>query len=265
MIRRCLNLWWFLFLILGCSTNEPMIDFLQEEEVQLATPKLMIDSVLFKHSTKVTVANTVTGGEIYYSIDSGKSKIYNNPFYISETGLLQVVAKKTNYRSSEPISRQLIKLSKKKIEASISISHQPSENYPGNGPESLLDLERGSLDFKNGNAWSGFQKPEIEIQLKLKKATQLSSVYCSFLQDHNSWIFQPKEIQVWSSGKIIGKKEISIPMKPENPIMNFISVNLPEDIYTYLEVKIINLKNIPSWHPGAGTPPWLFIDEIILK
>ncbi len=265
MKRSYLIPFYLIIFLLGCSTNEQDVDFLQEAEVQLATPKVRIDSILFKKMAKVEVLHILRGVEIYYTINRSSPKKYIEPFYISETAALEIIAKKSNYQSSEPFSTQLIKLSKKKIEATISLSHSPSENYPGNGPESLLDLERGSLNFKNGNAWSGFQEPVIEIDFNLNKSTELSTIFCSFLQDHNSWIFQPNEIQVWSEGKEIGKTEIAIPKEPKSPRMNFISVNLPENSYKDLKLKIINLKNIPSWHPGAGTPPWLFIDEIILQ
>ncbi len=266
MIRRGLFLFYsIILLILGCSTNAHRVDFLQEQEVQLASPKIIIDSILFKKSAKIEAINIPTGSKVYYTINSREKKKYNGPFYISETGQLEVIAKTSNYQSSESISLELIKLPKKKIEASLSFSPEPSESYPGNGPSSLLDLERGTLNFKDGNAWSGFQHSAIEIDIKLERPTSLSTVFCSILQDHNSWIFQPHKIQIWSGGKEIGNTNISIPMEFKNPSMNFISINLPEGTYKDLKVKIINLKNIPAWHPGAGTPPWLFIDEIILK
>ena len=33
----------------------------------------------------------------------------------------------------------------------------------------------------------------------------------------------------------------------------------------YVRIKAYNFGKIPSWHPGAGGDPWIFIDEIIIE
>lgn len=241
------------------------INFLQESEIQLASPKILVDSILFKESASIRILNIVENGVVSYSLDDGAKQKYLEPFQITQTNLLKVTGKKEGYKNSEEVYLNLIEIPHQKMEATISLSHPPSETYPGNGPASLLDLQRGTLNFKEGNYWSGFQNSEIEIDLKLAKSLPLTKVYCSILMDHNAWIFQPKEIQIWDREKEIGREEISIPKEQKDAKLNFITVNLPAGIYSDLKVKIINLKEIPAWHPGAGTSPWLFIDEIIVK
>ncbi len=33
----------------------------------------------------------------------------------------------------------------------------------------------------------------------------------------------------------------------------------------YVRMRAFNFGKIPSWHPGAGGNPWIFVDEIIIK
>ena len=33
----------------------------------------------------------------------------------------------------------------------------------------------------------------------------------------------------------------------------------------YVRIRAFNFGKIPSWHPGAGGDPWIFIDEIFVN
>ena len=32
----------------------------------------------------------------------------------------------------------------------------------------------------------------------------------------------------------------------------------------YVRMRVFNFGKIPSWHPGAGGDPWIFIEEIFI-
>ena len=36
-------------------------------------------------------------------------------------------------------------------------------------------------------------------------------------------------------------------------------------IYKHYRFTVLNLKKLPVWHPGKGTPAWIFIDELFLN
>jgi hypothetical protein len=42
------------------------------------------------------------------------------------------------------------------------------------------------------------------------------------------------------------------------------AINKPTP-YKYYKFVATNLKKLPNWHPGKGTPAWIFIDEIFLN
>ena len=35
--------------------------------------------------------------------------------------------------------------------------------------------------------------------------------------------------------------------------------------YKYYRFTLLNLKKLPTWHPGKGTPGWIFVDELFLN
>jgi hypothetical protein len=35
--------------------------------------------------------------------------------------------------------------------------------------------------------------------------------------------------------------------------------------YRYYKFTVLNIKKLPDWHPGKGTPGWIFIDELFLN
>ncbi len=269
--------------LIGCSTkksaatkelNNPAeklkthqevdIDFLQENNVQLAKPQLMIDSILFKKSATITIGLDLEDVIIRYTINGGTPHLYSHPIQIMETAVLTITAEKSGYKSSAISDIQIIKVPNKKINATVTLAQNPSENYPGNGAQSLMDLEQGTLNFKENNEWLGFQNDEIDVNISFNDPTRLKSLYCSLLIDHGAWIFQPKEIQIWNKGQMVGNKTFFTPIKQMDAALKIIPIDILEGTYSDLIVRIINRDSIPHWHPGAGTPPWLFIDEIIV-
>ena len=35
--------------------------------------------------------------------------------------------------------------------------------------------------------------------------------------------------------------------------------------YKFYRFTLLNLKKLPKWHPGKGTPAWIFVDELFLN
>jgi hypothetical protein len=40
---------------------------------------------------------------------------------------------------------------------------------------------------------------------------------------------------------------------------------IPPITARYVRVRAYNFGKIPSWHPGAGGEPWIFVDEIFIR
>ncbi len=276
--QSCIFLWLFCFFLVGCSLkNQPSnnnfkllkqeganekINYLQESAVQLTTPQVFVDSLIFAQASNISMDLDLEGSEIFYSINQGSAQKYYKPIQIFESSSLKVEAKRAGNRNSEPVEFRFIKAPKKETKFSIYVAPEASTKYPGGGPQSFVDLKKGTKNFKEGNLWSGFQEEEIEIILEFEKPQSINKIHLSFLEDHNSWIFLPHELKVWGEEKLVGEKKLHDPLKALESDMKFVELELSDGLYTRFRINILS-KDIPEWHAGVGTTPWLFLDEII--
>jgi len=266
----------FMMLSMGCAKslthlnkqNEVLkeVAYLKEAEVQLSEPQIEIDSLIFKNSALVTMLFAVEDAQIKYALNDSKFEIYREAIEIKESSLLRVHSIKEGFIPSKTKEIQLINDVGKLNGAAIEIRPLPSEQYPGSGAATLIDLEKGTRNFRDGNKWLGFDKQKITINLTLPQPKEINKVYLSVLIDHSSWIFAPESITLYINEAKVKSRTQQMPLESEPASMKMYSLKLNNSIRgSRLKVEIQNLSQIPSWHAGKGTPPWLFIDEIIVE
>jgi len=270
--------WWAIAcLFLGCSQTTlqqmetPLVEkqkekiaFLQTEMVQLSDPIIVADSLLFRKSAQVHLEFDLPEAEIFYSLNDGEAQKYETDFVIKESTLLKVQARRKGMVDSDWIEQVLVKLNDKTQNVSIDLNPLPHENYPGSGTNTLIDAQKGSLDFRANNAWLGFMAPEVSIFLEFEEETSIDKIHLSLLADAPSWIFLPDSITVWQKEQLVGSIDIAPTKKSDKTTLKTIPINIVSDKYKYLKIIILNQKEIPDWHPGKGASPWLFIDEIFI-
>lgn len=161
----------------------------------------------------------------------------------------------------------------KKIEY---LSAKPHKLYSSRGNSSLLDGRRGGLNFRDGN-WQGFSKEDFSVIIDLGKKTSINKIEAGFYQYSNSWIFLPKKVRFLTSldgekFEELGKEEEGFKklqrkrgkfiFSPSNVIMSSFGARHQA---RYVKVEAENIGIVPNWHEAAGSPAWLFIDEIIIE
>ncbi|WP_350290393.1 chitobiase/beta-hexosaminidase C-terminal domain-containing protein [uncultured Croceitalea sp.] len=251
----------------SCKQNsEPK--FAENKLFELAPPRVVIDSTIFKNSTVITAYFEVDGAKIRYTTDGGNveksSTIYKGPLEVNETGNYNFKVFHPDYQPSKQISTKVVKINQSISDALIITSPQPHANYKGTGINSLTDLKKGSTQFRNGSYWLGFLSPTTTIQLNLKKELPISKIVLSTLKDHNSWIFSPKSIAVTSNSKHIGDLKLESPDSAQLTQLEFIEIPLEQGVYSEINLQL-TMENIPEWHQGKGTIPFFFIDEILVE
>ena len=134
--------------------------------------------------------------------------------------------------------------------------------------EVLVDGKRGYLDYGSGQ-WIGQETNNLEFIVDLKESQSISEVAVGFLHDPDNWIFKPTGMVVSSSAD---GKSFSEVVALDVPNTNFERKTYKGLLSTkagskgrYIKIKINNIKICPDDHKGAGSPAWLFIDEIIIK
>ena len=106
--------------------------------------------------------------------------------------------------------------------------------------------------------------------INLGKKRPCTSVSTGFLQDENSWIFMPTQLEVLMSNN--GKDFVplgitlnTIDVTQKGTIIQDLQVKFPKIAARYIRVKAENRKICPNQHKGAGYPAWIFADEIIIR
>jgi hexosaminidase len=149
-------------------------------------------------------------------------------------------------------------------------SPPPSPRYPGTGTRTLTDGAFGSLDLHDG-LWQGWQGADVEAVLDLGRPTPIAAVEGSFLQATRSWVLLPREVTVWLSDdgttwREAGTATHDKPAERADPFVYRLTVAVPTGATAqWVKVQARNAGPLPAWHPGAGSPSWIFCDEIVVR
>jgi hypothetical protein len=264
------------YFILGCcviftSCKEKEVDVYAAAEIfELAAPKIEVDSLLFNTSAEVAAVFNLEGADIRYTIDGGDvtsdARLYQSPLTVNEPTEFSFRAFHPDYLPSKVVRMRLLKVKKEMSTAQISLTPQADSNYRGHGAKGLVDLQKGTTQFRAGNSWMGFQGEQIRIVLDFENQTSISKLIVSSLNDHGSWVFLPKSIRVFTDRKEkIGSISIPLPTAVEPKSISLLDVPVIAGSYKSIEVHIDLLETIPQWHQGKGTAPFFFIDEILVE
>jgi len=90
-------------------------------------------------------------------------------------------------------------------------------------------------------------------------------IVVSALTNQSNWIFAPGKVEVFHGDSLIGEMTYLKSKKETLNKATFLNVPVKKGIYDTLKVVIYPLEEIPEWHQGKGTTPWVFIDEIIIQ
>lgn len=257
-----------LILLVSCTPKVQIpTSFTPTQTFQLATPQLLIDSIIFQKTALAELELRQKGTQIRYTLDgsavSKESLLYTVPIQLKQSGILKARAFHEDFKPSETIEQPFFKITPFSKNTKISVLPAPHPKYSNGGISILTDLKTGSENFQTGH-WLGFKSKEITIDMQFEQPKTISKVYLRLLNNHRSWIFMPNSIKIYFDNQQIGKMDYAIPTKNlPTTIQNIsIPINISQKPLKDLRIKIINLSSIPDFHNGKGYTPWLFIDEI---
>jgi hypothetical protein len=153
---------------------------------------------------------------------------------------------------------------KKKV---IFISPDTTKFAPGVSSR-LTDGIRGSHDYDYN--WFAFYGKDLEVIIDLEAVKKVRRVESAYYQ-YGFWLrLMPKKVEYFTSmdGKnfeLAGAIENTLPIDQYGGQQrDFIAEFLPRDA-RYIKVKAYTIGNTPEWHPGAGRPANMLIDEIVVE
>ena len=234
----------------------------------IAVPIIEGDSRVFNEKAAIKLQCPTKGTLPFYSTDGRDNfiKMYERPINIGETTTIKAICVDEN-RDESRISEA--KFIKKPNDWTVNIASKYNRQYTGGGDEGLIDGIRGTVNFASGE-WQGYQGKTFEAVIDLQGETEIKEVGGGFLQSARSWIWMPDriEFEVSSDGSNFTKIADLKPAFPQTD-MNTVTKDFVQSVTPtkarYVRVKAYNFGKIPSWHPGAGGDPWIFVDEIFIR
>ncbi len=207
---------------------------------------------------------------IFYSINNGDFIRYIDPFLIKDNAKLNFFV--TNGRDSTPI--QTATFTKLPDDKEVFLKSKYGKTYHAGGPMGLVDGINGKTNWRAGD-WQGYQGQDFEAVIKYTGEDEVETLSANFLQDQRAWIFYPTEVSFYESSdslnwNLIETISLENKKKRDDDNVSIFKVNTKEHLNgsttkLYYKVKARNYGALPKWHPGAGHPAYIFIDEIELK
>jgi hypothetical protein len=96
----------------------------------------------------------------------------------------------------------------------------------------------------------------------------------SSLVDIGSFIFPPTRLEVWGGpdehhlkrlGTLTPAQPDSIAGRKATPYLTDYRIEFPPQSVHCLKVIANPVAKLPNWHPGKGTPGWIFFDELLVN
>lgn len=217
----------------------------------------------------VELSNEIPGSSIVYTTDGNEpgvgSPIYTQPLLMEASATLKASTVTNQQVRNIQASKQNF-IIHKGVGKNVSYVHQPAKSYPANGPNSLVDGIKGTATV--GKYWHGFSADDLIATVDLGKPANLHQISLGCLQAYRSWIFLPQwvKFEVSADGKQFTEvKTVQTPFDiNENYLQYDFKVSLNSVSARYVRVTAKN-NTCPPGHPGAGTPAWIFADEIVIE
>lgn len=169
-----------------------------------------------------------------------------------------------------PIQRTITVIEHRARDAEVRLTRNPSPRYPGTGRWTLVDGLLGSTDLHDG-LWQGWLGRDLEATIDLGAPTPIRSIAASFLQATPSWVLMPVSLTCEHSLDAVhwapaGRTTHDISPRLDDPQRVELECRLGIAIRArHIRVVARNFGPLPSWHPGAGKPSWIFADEIVVR
>ncbi|MFT4663952.1 MAG: putative alpha-1,2-mannosidase [Polaribacter sp.] len=239
-----------------------------KEHLIMPLPFVAEGSRVFKKETIISLNSKEEDVTIYYTMDgskpTAKSAEYKKSLPIKETTMMSFFARKKGLPDSKVVTATFMKIHE---ERSIELKTKYASPYSASGNDALIDLLRGGSDFRTGT-WQGYEGKDLDATVDLGSVLDLKTIALSCLQDQNSWIFMPTEVQYETSVdgkkfKALGTYVNEIDRKEDGSIIQSFEI-IANTRARYIRVKAYNAGLVPNWHKGAGGKSWLFADEILV-
>jgi hypothetical protein len=132
----------------------------------------------------------------------------------------------------------------------------------------LTDGKRGSHDYDNN--WINFAGKDLEVVIDLDNVKQVRKIGSGYYQ-LGFWLrLLPTNVEYYTSkdGKdfeLVGNVLNTLPIDQYGGYLREFNIDFAPREARYIKVKARSMGNTPGWHPGAGRPAHMLVDEIVVE
>lgn len=214
--------------------------------------------VLLKLDTKLD------GGKIVYTTDGSaptpKSTPYTTPIPVQQTGDIRAAV----YQEDKRFGNEYVQtfLFHHALGKKVTLSTPPNQNY-NPGREALVNGIEGAEKFSD-NQWLGYNGGNMTATIALDSIQDIHLLGLNTLSAKGDWIYPPRQVTFFVSDDGKTFKEVYKQNTFDKNGINQVRGKLDNVRGRYVKVVAENNGKIPAGAPGAGSPAWLFVDEIIV-
>lgn len=234
------------------------------EKQNLIVPYLKNANSTFSKKMRIELVNPNPTGRIVYHTSNNKIKTYKKAVKLRKTETL------TTWITNDSVNSYKVTSTHKKVNDKwdIQLNSLPHSQYQGESYRELIDQQNGGNDFRTGK-WQGFYGQDMDVEIDFNKKMSINSISVRFLQDANSWIWYPSNVEFYYSEN--GTDWIKLD-DIENTVSDTAYGGQTQTLTTtkpvkarYIKIVAKNMGNCPKWHPGAGNQTYIFADEIEVR
>ena len=215
---------------------------------------------------------TVEGAEIHYTVDgsipSKDSPVYTSPLRIKESCKIKALAYTEGGLVSNKFEKE-VNVNKATF-STVSLLTQPAERYAGDHGKVLVDGVR-SAAFHTTGLWVGYLSDPMIAVIDLGEKKQINEVTVSSFTDMGAYIMGIESLNVAVSDDgtnftSVAESKYDEPLQDdEKKAVRNLTVGFDKVETRYVKVSAYGFNALPAWHSGAGSRPFLFVDEIEVK
>jgi len=143
------------------------------------------------------------------------------------------------------------------------------EKLPKDADLSMLtDGKRGSHDYDYN--WFSFPGENLEVVIDLEGTKTVKRMESAYYQ-YGFWLrLLPKKVEYFISQdgtqfELVGSVENTLPIDQYGGQQRDFILEFEPRTTRYVKVKAYTIGNTPEWHPGAGRPARMLVDEIVVE
>jgi hexosaminidase len=208
---------------------------------------------------------------IRYTLDGSEptvdSPLYTEPVKITESCTLKARSERGGQMSGRTFEKSFT--AHKAMGRPVRLVTTTHPNYTFNCPDLLTDGLVGEGPYNSGD-FAGWYNQPFEVVADMGGEAYSEVTICTVVFKYD-WIMNAKDITVYTSEDgenftEVAHMEITSPdnIDEGNGCINH-TLAFDETSAKYLKVTAGCITSLPTWHPGAGHPAFLFVSEVIVK